>query len=104
MDDVFFEVTDPKGMVIVCTKDCWHNHILSRHESLTAQIETVKLTITNPTYGVYRDANFSDRRIYYYRNPSYPRYMKVVVREDPDRSEVITAYETDSMKPGEKLL
>lgn len=104
MDDVFFEVTDPKGIVVICTKDCWHNHILPRHKSLSTHVETVKLAITNPTYGVYRDANFPDRRIYYFRNPSYRRYMKVVVRENPNRSEVITAYETDSMKTGEKLL
>jgi len=104
MDDVFFEVTDPKGMVVVCTKDCWHNHILPRHGSMSEKIETIKLTITNPAYGVYRDAHFSDRRVYYYRNPSHPRYMKVVVREYPHRSEVITAFETDSMKAGEKLL
>ncbi len=103
MDDVIFEVTDPTGMTIVCTGDRWHNHIISRHPNLAAHIETVKAAISNPTYGIFRDAHFPDRRIYYLRQPR-PRYMKVVVREEVDRSIVITAFETDSMKAGEKPL
>lgn len=104
MDDVLFTVTDPRGKTVICTADSWHNHILSRHPYLSERLEIVKNTITGPTYGIFGDAHHPDRQVYYYRQSARPRYMKVIVRDMDTHLIIITAFETDSMKSGEKLL
>ena len=62
-------------------------------------------TIKEPNYGIFKDAKFEDRVVYYRFQNNKPRYMKVVVKTFDDRDDrVITAYLTDSGKRGEVFI
>ncbi len=55
--------------------------------------------------GIYQDAHFEDRQIYYFRLKTKPRYLKVVVQFDTEEiGNVITAFPADSAKSGEKMI
>lgn len=100
-----FEVEDPRGLVVVCTKVSWSAHIEVHHPIMSGQQADVTAAIADPDFGIYRDAQFEDRYIYYRRSShKFARYTKVVVRETPDGLRVVTAFYTDSMKSGESLI
>lgn len=101
-DEILFEATDPRGRNIICTKRCWYEHVLANRAWMEGWEEQVIAALENPTYGIFRDANFSNRNVYYWRLPGKPRYLKVIVEVSEDRKDkVITAYSSDSMKSGE---
>lgn len=104
MDELAFQVTDPLGQTVICTKECWDNHIVSRHNSMGKYLEIAKAAITNPSFGIFKDAHYPDRQIYYYRISGKLRYLKVIVQRDNDRLVVVTAFIADSTKKGEELL
>lgn len=85
-----------------CTEETWDNHVLSNHPIMYGQEEDVRAAIQGPSIGIFRDAQFEDREVYYRRKGT--RYTKVVVRFDGNVGTVITAFETDSAKSGEKLI
>ena len=100
-----FEVTDPRGYVVVCSEEIWNSHILANRPFMTGWEEEVKAAIQSPSFGVYQDANRQERQIYYRRHTGKQRYMKVVVAFfEKDSGSVVTAFPTASMKAGEKLI
>lgn len=71
---------------------------------MATRLEAAKAAIANPSFGIFKDAHFPDRQVYYYRLQGKLRYLKVIVLEASNRLVVVTAFETDSTKPGEQLL
>jgi len=103
-NDILFQVTDPRGNFVICTEERWYGHILASRPFMEGWEEKVIAAISNPTYGIYKDAQFSNRCVYY-RRQRQPRYMKVIVVEtESGPYKVVTAFPTDSMKSGEELL
>lgn len=100
-----FEAVDPRGYAVICTDEVWKWHILSNRPFMEGWENEVKAAIEQPTFGIFQDAHRQHRHIYYRLSEGKQRYMKVVVEFSADNSgNVITAFPTDSMKAGEKLL
>ncbi len=99
-----FTVVDPRGKRVICTEDCWTNHILSARSFMSGWEEEIKKAIEKPTFGIYQDANREERHIYYCLTTKKDRYIKVVVGFGENEGVVITAFPTNNMKSGEKLL
>jgi len=67
----------------------------------------VKHVIEKPVTGIYRDADYETRNVYYGHITLHRRrmYLKVIVEFDENnRGTVITAFPADSPKPGESLI
>lgn len=101
---VLFETTDPRGKKVICTDEIWLIHVLDGHPEMEGLQDEVRKTIQSPIYGmIYQDRDYPERNIYY-RQKSKFIYIKVVIEFLKDDGILITAYLTDSVKPGEKLL
>jgi len=101
---VLFEAVDPRGWQVTCTEDCWQRHVLVRRPWMLGWEPRVKKAIEKPRYGIYRSSKHPERQIYYLRLDRH-RHLRVVVRfpkEGP--GEVVTAYTTDYLTPGEVLI
>jgi hypothetical protein len=104
MSDIF-ATTDPRGFTVVCSDEVWKWHILSNRPFMQGWEAEVEAAIQQPTFGIFQDANRPERNIYYRRSEGKQRYIKVVVEFTTEHSgTVITAFPTDSMKAGEKLI
>jgi len=95
------DATDPRGKKVICSSGCWDEHILSKRPSMSGWIKKLPKAIEEPD-AIFKDADFEDREVYYLL--AKRNYLKVVVRFQGDQGEVITAFLTDSPKPGETLL
>ena len=103
MTDAKFAVTDPRGRTVVCSEDRWLWHIVELHGSMAGRENEVMEALESPSIGIYSDADFDDREIYYLRRKN--NYLKVVVKfDDDDRGEVVTAFITRHLKSGETLI
>jgi|SRR5579859_4627349 len=101
-----FQATDPRGRIIICTLETWLFHILSNHPELAESADDIRRAIEKPQYGfIYRDVDYENRDIYYYR-PSSQKYSYIVVVEfdEMNRGEVITAYRISKRKSGERII
>jgi hypothetical protein len=100
-----FETTDPRGYQVTCSQEAW-NHILGNRPWMADWEAVVQAAIENPTMGIYQDADFADRQVYYmFRVTGKNRYLKVVVKIDSENSgTVVTAFPTFNAKAGEKLI
>jgi hypothetical protein len=75
-----FEVTDPRGRVVMCTEECWTGHVLYNRPWMLGWEDDVAQVIEHPLMGIFRDADFENRDIYYGFNPNKKdRYIKVIV-------------------------
>lgn len=68
--------------------------------------DRVKAAISNPTLNlIFQDSQLPSRNIYYRKQPGVDYYLKVVVDfSQGDVGRVLTAFPTDSRKPGEKWI
>ena len=81
-----FEVEDPRGYKIVCTREQWIFHVVSNRKFMDSEwwIDQARDTIRQPLE-IYHDADYPDRENYYRLLPPRTgrndrrRYMKVVV-------------------------
>jgi hypothetical protein len=104
-DKIRFAIVDPRGRTIICTEDTWRWHILDFHPNMEPHEADVKLAIESPQWGIFADVDEENRHIYYLTFPRQPYYLKVVVEFDEnDNGEVITAFRSDTLKTGEKLI
>ena len=102
-----FDIKDVRGIRVLCTEDCWDNHILDEHPIMADAdaCDHVIEAIQNPLLFIYQDRDYPERHIYYKKNQFRPRYTKAVVDfSNPDMGELITAFYTDSMKSGEVII
>jgi len=61
--------------------------------------------IEKPTMGIFQDATYSTRNVYYGRHKGKTQYIKVVVEfEKGDIGYVVTAYPDDSGRTGEYMI
>lgn len=102
-----FDVTDPRGYRIACSDWAWEHIIGNRPYMDTPEWERdIQRAVENPTVGIFQDADFDDRCVYYrFRIEGANKFLKVVVRIEADKTGVIvTAFPTFNKKPGEKLI
>ncbi len=98
------DVTDPRGKSISCSEECWNIHIVGARPWMYEWEDRVKQSLISPDL-IFQDVDFPDRHCYYYLEPKKKKYMKVVVQFESDKmGKVITAFPSDSIKNGEKLL
>ncbi len=101
-----FETTDPRGYQITCPQEAW-DHIIGNRPWMAGWEAEVKRTIENPTMGIYQDADFSEREVYYmFRLAGKKGYLKVIVSIEAANKTgtVVTAFPTYNAKAGEKLI
>ena len=99
-----FEVTDPRGRKVVCTEERWSGHVLQARPWMKGWEEEVRAAIEEPYFGVYQDADYPNRNIYYRLHKGKDRYIKVVVSFEDEVGRVVTAFPMSSPKAGEKLI
>lgn len=100
---VLFQTKDPQERTIVCTEERWNDHVLSQRPWMEFWVDDVKLAVEKPIY-ICSAADNDKREVFYYIPAPTSKYLRVVVQFDSDQGEVITAYPTDSGKPGEKMI
>ena len=99
-----FEVSDPRRKKVICTDETWYWHVVDGHSEMEDQIEQVKAAIQEPLLGmIFQDHDYPERQVYYKRHSKFI-YIKVVVEFLKNGGALITAYLTDALKPGEKLI
>ena len=106
-----FEWVDREGVPVFCNRETWEEHIARRHLEVSGPEEAVRLVISQPLY-VYRDARYSNRKVYYlpFVLPApYDRfYLKVVVAYDMEggrmKGQVITAFGEETVRESDELL
>jgi hypothetical protein len=101
MSDLF-NVADPRGKNVKCTKDCWYGHVINRRPFLNNYIRAVKTTIRKPSF--INSDRFSLTTENYYRKVVRPNggfYYRVTVEFYSGSGEVRTEYKCDSTKNGE---
>jgi hypothetical protein len=105
-NDPYFETEDPRGIVVICTSQCWFDHILDGHPELEGWEESVIAAISTPLYGcIYRSAHHESRSVYYWRPPKSRYYLKVIVSENSTGpSEIMTAHFVGNVPPGEVMI
>lgn len=103
-----FEVVDPRGIRIYCTISQWNDHIvISRNnDGLSVDEEWKNLVITTIEKPIIlaQDKDFSNRNVYYSRPGRSAFYMKVIIEIKRNTGRVITAFETNNVKTGERIL
>lgn len=105
---IHIETQDFKGNRIICTELQWQDHVVGhkRHIEMEAQEDLVIAALCHPvTQMRYHDTNYP-MRMTYYGEGNLTRYIKVTVQFQTDEcvgtGNLITAYPTNNMKPGEK--
>ena len=98
-----FEVKDPRGRVIFCSKDIWEHHILIYHPAMSGQEKRIEQTIHAPKC-IYQ-AHVRQNREIFYSLPKGKKYVLVVVEfADSNVGNVVTAFYSDSIKPKDRLI
>lgn len=105
---IHFETVDYKGRKIICTERQWKHVCKKPHEYMEGQEDEVIETLQKPDYGIRHidvdDPNY--RRVYYMTHSSKEWIVKVIVKfkteECEEYGEIVTAYETNNIKEGEK--
>lgn len=105
---IHFETIDPLGKKVICTKDRWFKHILVQRkaqgwEDGDGWEKDVCNAIENP-YMIVQDVDYNNGQNYIYRPGVQAFYLKVCVRFIDDIGQVVTTFEINTIKPGEKLL
>lgn len=108
---IHFEAIAPRGIRIVCTEEQWSIHILpARKRSGWTEDDDWEASIIRALerpFMIAQDRDYEDRNVYYYM-PGMPgentMYFKVCVKFFVDHGEVITAFETNNAKSGEKVI
>jgi len=86
-----FEITDKRGILIICEKTQWENHIIGGHPEVEDKLEIVKETVRDPDI-IYQSEDDPKRDVYFMQIDNN-KYMKVIVYlSAPNFGEVITAF------------
>ena len=66
MNNILFVATDPRGLTVICTLECWHEQVLAGHsQEMNGLEDVVKETIEKPLFDfIYQDRDFPERNIY----------------------------------------
>ena len=98
---------DPRGIVVLIDRACWHGHILAGHPEMPARLDWLAATIEAPD-AIYESSYASTRHCFYRRGviPEFSTLLvKVVVEMYGARAaEVRTAHLVKSVTLGEVQL
>ena len=96
-----FRAKDPRGRVVVCTRERWLLHVLQNHPRMKGWEDEAKATIENPLF-IAQARRYKSRQIYYKLSVGDARYLKVIVAfDDKEEGTLWTAFFTDQGRPGE---
>ena len=107
-----FSCRDKDNIEIVCSDDCWENHITAEHPEMMGWEAYVKTTIENP-YQIYQDGRHPKRKTYYrpfiLPKPFHTQYLRVVVeyrkrRFRGVRGYVVTSFPCQGIREGDILI
>jgi hypothetical protein len=107
-----FECKDKDGVVVLCTKDTWENHIVAEHPEMGGWEAYVKATIEKP-YRIYQDSRHTNRKNLYkpfiLPKPFHMQYLRVGVKYHKRRfgrtiGYVNTAFPCTQVRKGDVLL
>lgn len=101
---ILFEVIDPRGITIRCSREQWEHHVLRNRPFMKPYLEEVRAALHEPDF-ICRDVIHDTRQCYYLRKSALRHYMKVVVNLEKEReATLVTAFLADSGKKGEKII
>ena len=108
-DTIHFKIDDFQGRSIICEESQWNNHVVGcrNHKFMAGRESIVIDALQDPDHGIrHYDVDYPKRRCYYKTSKTKDYYTKVVVefrnKNGSGNGRIITAFTTDSIKPGEK--
>jgi hypothetical protein len=111
MADVF-RCYDINGILVICTKFWWDNHIVTDHLEMRGCEAHVKVAIENP-YQIYQDGSKPDHKNIYkpfiLPKPFHTQYLRVGIKYKKSKfgklkGFVATAFACRSKKQGDILI
>lgn len=93
-----FTAPTPLGFLVRCTTEWWEYVSTIKHPILADRQDDVIATLVQPLE-VRRSTKDSVVLLFY--RAVFPRFLRVVIREENNEGFLITAYPTDSLKKGE---
>lgn len=102
--EILFEATDPRGRIVICSREYWESHILLQRPFMEGWENEAKKAIEKPSLGIYADAHIANREVYYLKRKSGVDLLKVVVDFTEETGIVVTAHPRNTPKPGEKMI
>ena len=103
---------DKDGIPVICSKECWEDHILDGHPEMEGCETHVKATIENP-YQIYQDAFDIKVKVIYkpfiLPKPFNQQYLRVAIKYSRKkfkrpRGYVLTAFPCINIKKGDILI
>jgi hypothetical protein len=102
-----FRVTDPQGIRITLTDECWYDHICVVHTEMRSLLDQVRLALADPDH-IYTSKSSARSRLYF-RQYVDPRlkcaFVLAVVhcKAGATRGYVQSAYPVKSLSRGGRL-
>jgi hypothetical protein len=97
LDDLLFNVTDPRGVQVMCTRSQWREHVIGIHgiDGMEGKEHAVVESITDPDsiYGS-RPEPYPEREVYHTRHPAFaPGMVRVVTKPETGHTmSLVTAF------------
>lgn len=90
-----FKCSDRDGIVVICSKDTWYNHIVAEHLEMKGCEAYVKAAIEKP-YQIYQDGRHPSVRIIYrpfiLPKPYNLYYLRVAIKYRQKRFSILRGY------------
>ena len=94
-----FDVSDPRGYTVSCSKDQWENHIILGHPEVSGKESLVQSAISDPDI-IFKSDEYNDRDVYFRKIDAVDNQMKVIVKMTSNFGDVITAFPRKGVKGG----
>ena len=101
VEDIYFSVQTPKGIIIRTTKSYWVRIITVKHPSIAKYEKQVKEALENPDE--IRKSQQDEKVHLYYRKIGKLHICVVVDHTQETEGYIITTYLTDRIKEGEQI-
>lgn len=101
VEDVYFSVQTPKGIIIRTTKSYWVGITTVKHPSIAKYEKQVKEALQNPDE--IRESQQDERVHLYYKHIGKLHICVVVDHIQETEGYIITAYLTDRIKEGKPI-
>jgi len=101
VEDIYFSVQTPKGIIVRTTKDYWIRTITVKHPSIVKYEKQVKEALRSPDE--IRKSQQDERVHLYYKHIGKLHICVVVDHIQETKGYIITTYLTDRIKEGEQI-
>lgn len=101
VEDIYFSVQTPKGIIVRTTKSYWTRITTLKHPSIAKYEKQVKETLLKPDE--IRKSQQDERVQLYYKHIGKLNICVVVDHIQETEGYIITAYLTDRIKEGEQI-